>query len=199
MFWDNVAGIYDIFANFINGKTHKILCSKVKEEISSTDEVLECACGTGLLSGIIAQNAKSLVATDFSEKMLKKASKKHNSHTNIQFQKGNILQIEYPNESFHVVVAANVIHLLEEPFKALAELDRVCKKGGKIIIPTYMNKNNKEKTNVFANIVGKAGANFKRQFTFETYKEFIQEAGFENVEYSFIKGKIPCGVAIIKK
>ena len=38
---------------------------------------------------------------------------------------------------------ANVIHLLDEPYKALAELDRVCHVGGKIIIPTYMNKNDK--------------------------------------------------------
>ena len=38
----------------------------------------------------------------------------------------SILQIEYPNENFDVVVAANVIHLLDEPYKALAEMDRVC-------------------------------------------------------------------------
>lgn len=43
------------------------------------------------------------------------------------------------------MVAANVIHLLDEPYKALAELDRVCRIGGKIIIPTYMNKNEKVK------------------------------------------------------
>ena len=41
---------------------------------------------------------------------------------------------------FDKVIAANVIHLLDEPFKALAELDRVCKPGGQIIIPTYINR-----------------------------------------------------------
>ena len=199
MFWDRVAGVYDIFTNIINRKTHKSLCAKVGEEISATDEVLECACGTGLLSGVIARKCKRLVATDFSPKMLQKASRKYRSYTNIEFREGNILQIEYPDEHFDIVVAANVIHLLDEPYKALAELDRVCRKGGKIILPTYMNKDKKGQTSPFANAVGKAGADFKRQFTFDTYKQFIKEAGYENVDYSWIDGKIPCAVAVIKK
>ena len=37
----------------------------------------------------------------------------------------------------------------------------MCRIGGKIIIPTYMNKNEKGKTRGFANTVGKAGADFK--------------------------------------
>ena len=72
MFWDNVAGVYDIFANIINKKTHEGLRTKVAEEISKEDIVLECACGTGLLSGVIAEKCKNLVATDFSVKMLKR-------------------------------------------------------------------------------------------------------------------------------
>lgn len=199
MFWDNVAGVYDIFANFINKKTHIELRAKVADEISEVDTVLECACGTGLLSGVIAEKCKSLIATDFSEKMLKKASKKYCAYANVEFCKGNILQIEYPDVKFDVVVADNVIHLLDEPYKALAELDRVCRTGGKIIIPTYMNKNHKGKTSRFANTVGKAGADFKRQFTYDTYKEFMKKAGYENVEYYLLEGRIPCAVAVITK
>ena len=199
MFWDNVAVVYDIFANIINKKTHKGLLAKVSEEVSKEDIVLECACGTGLLSGVIAKKCKHLVATDFSVKMLNKASKKHCAYTNIEFREGNILQIEYPDEKFDVVVAANVIHLLDEPYKALAELTRVCRIGGKMIIPTYINKNEKGKTSGFANTVGKAGADFKRQFTYDSYKEFIKDAGYKNVEYSLIEGKIPCAVAVITK
>lgn len=199
MFWDRVAAVYDVFAKIINRKTHKGLCDQVGGLITSSDKVLECACGTGLLSGVIAKKCKSLVATDFSVNMLKKAKKKYREYSNIEFKEGNILQIEYPDESFDVVVAANVIHLLDEPYKALGELDRVCRKGGKMIIPTYMNKNHKGKTNTFANTVGKAGADFKRQFTLDTYKMFFEKAGYNNVEYTLIEGRIPCAVAVIGK
>ena len=76
MFWDQVAGVYDIFVNVINRKTHKILKEIVSDLIEPDDVVLECACGTGLLSAVIAQKCRRLTATDFSEMMLKKAEKK---------------------------------------------------------------------------------------------------------------------------
>ena len=199
MFWDNIAGIYDVFVNVINKKTHIGLCSKMEEFITSDDEVLECACGTGMLSVVIARKCKSLIATDFSVKMLKKARRKYGKYGNVEFKCGNILQIEYPDASFDVVVAANVLHLLDEPYKALHELNRVCRKGGKLIIPTYINKNAAGKTGKFVTTIGKAGANFKRQFTSESYKSFFEEAGYENVEITLIEGYIPCAVAVMNK
>lgn len=48
-----------------------------------------------------------------------------------------------------------VIHLLDDPYKALSELDRVCKAGGKMIIPTYVNK---DKAKGFDKTIDKAGA-----------------------------------------
>ena len=41
MFWDKVAWIYDVFANVINRKANKALCTAVAELIRPTDEVLE--------------------------------------------------------------------------------------------------------------------------------------------------------------
>ena len=48
MFWDRVAGVYDLFANYYNAGTHRVLCHEVAL-VSSEDDVLECACGTGPL------------------------------------------------------------------------------------------------------------------------------------------------------
>jgi ubiquinone/menaquinone biosynthesis C-methylase UbiE len=59
MFWDRVAGVYDIFVNVINRKTHQKLKEIVSDLIEADDTVLECACGTGLLSAVIAQSAGS--------------------------------------------------------------------------------------------------------------------------------------------
>ena len=199
MFWDHVAGVYDLFANVWNKRTHKALRAYVETQISPTDEVLECACGTGLLTEGITAQCKALVATDFSEKMLEKAKKKCAGKGNVTFKRENILQIDEPDGRFDAVVAANVIHLLDEPLRALAELDRVCRRGGKIVIPTYMNQNEKGQDSGFATVVGQAGADFKRAFTLDTYKAFFKAAGYENVEYAFFEGRVPCAVAVIKK
>lgn len=199
MFWDRVAGVYDLFAEIWNKKAHKVLCAYVEAEISPADEVLECACGTGLLTEGLAQRCRHLVATDFSEKMLEKAEKKCGGLGNVTFKRENILQIDEPDGRFDAVVAANVIHLLDEPLRALAELDRVCRRGGKIIIPTYMNENEKGQASGFSTVVGRAGADFKRAFTLDSYKAFFAEAGYTDVRYAFFAGRVPCAVAVIRK
>ena len=199
MFWDNVAWIYDVFANVINRKANKALCAEVEKLISSSDNVLECACGTGLLTGVIAPRCQSLVATDFSAKMLKRAEKKCKKYGNVRLEQANILQLSYRDGRFDAVVAANVIHLLDEPYRALHELERVCKPGGKIIIPTYMNQTDKGKTNSVSDAIGKAGADFKREFTLDTYKQFFAAVGYTDARYILCAGKIPCAVAILRK
>ena len=199
MFWDRVAFVYDIFANIINKKVHKKLKEIVANEITKEDDVLECACGTGMLTKVVAPKSKSIIATDFSSKMLKRAKKKCKKYNNVEFMNANIMKLDFDDNSFDIVIAANVIHLLDDPIKAINELDRVCKENGKIIIPTYMNKDDNGNTSGFAKRVGKAGADFKRQFTYDSYKEFFNEFGYRNVEYTMINGKVPCCVAVIKK
>ena len=199
MFWDRVAFVYDIFANIINKKVHKKLKEIVANEITKEDDVLECACGTGMLTKVVAPKSKSIIATDFSSKMLKRAKKKCKNFNNVEFMNANIMKLDFDDNSFDIVIAANVIHLLDDPIKAINELDRVCKENGKIIIPTYMNKDEKGNTSGFAKRIGKAGANFKRQFTYDSYKVFFNELGYKNVEYKMINGRVPCCVALIKK
>ena len=199
MFWDHVAWVYDIFANIINRKANKALCAAVEKLISSTDNILECACGTGLLTGVIAPRCNDLIATDFSANLLKRTQKKYGKYGNVHIERANILQLAYPDERFDVVVAANVIHLLDDPHRALRELERVCKPGGKMILPTYMNQTEKGTTNKMSGAIGKAGADFKHEFTLESYKRFFADAGYGNTSYTLCQGRIPCAVAVLRK
>ena len=198
MFWDKVAGVYDIFVNVINRKTHQKLKKIVSDLIGPDDIVLECACGTGLLSAVIAPKCQQLTATDFSRKMLKKAEKNCRVYRNIIYAQADITSLVYSDDSFDRVVAGNVIHLLDNPLKALNELNRVCKDCGMLIIPTYMNKNSRGKTSGFAGVVGKAGADFKRQFTVDSYKQFFLDAGYHDVKILLADGRIPCAVAVMR-
>lgn len=199
MFWDKIACVYDVFANIINRETNIKLCNVVDGEISSTDYVLECACGTGLLTKAIGEKCNSLIATDYSIKMLKIAERKLKKYQNIKFECVDIMKLPYPNNSFDKVIAGNVIHLLDDPIKAIQELYRVCKLNGKIIIPTYMNKNNAGNVDNVSNSIDKLGVNFKRQFNKEKYMSFFKDLGYQDVRYIDCMGRIPCVVAIIKK
>lgn len=199
MFWDRVAGIYDLFGNIYNGRVNRKLCKIVAEEVSPDDKVLECACGTGMISLSLAPRCARLIATDFSEGMIKRTKEKLSPYANAEVRKADIMDLPFADRIFDCVVAANVIHLLDEPYKALSELDRVCKAGGKLIIPTYVNNEKTGKTSGFAKTVGKAGADFKRQFTFSNYRGFFEEAGYSDIKVIQIPGRVPCAVAIIVK
>ena len=50
MFWNKIAGLYDLFENIYNKKVYTGTGKKVAEYINAQDEVLECACGTGAIS-----------------------------------------------------------------------------------------------------------------------------------------------------
>lgn len=198
MFWDKVSGFYDFFETAYNGKVYRNLGKRVAEEIGQNDVVLECACGTGAISKYIAPNCKQLVATDFSEGMLKQTAKKCKNYTNVKIRRADMTQLMYRDNMFDKVVAGNVIHLLEEPFAAIKELERVCKAGGKIIIPTYINAS--DRTNQKAvRLLEFAGADFKRQFDINSYRKFFEDAGIKNITYDVVNGRMPCAVAIITK
>lgn len=199
MFWDTVAGVYDLFANVYNRKVHASLCAYVEGLISPEDVVLECACGTGMLSVCIAPKCARLTATDFSEKMLVQAKKKCGKFKNVTYENSDITALSYPDASFDKVIAGNVIHLVDEPLKALAELDRVCRPGGQIIIPTYMNRKASGKSSAFVQTLGKAGADFKRQFSFASYRQFFEDAGYAGGSYTLIEGRVSCAVAVLQK
>jgi len=49
---------------------------------------------------------------------------------------GDINSLPIPNESFDYVLCTEVLEHVPEPIKAIKELVRICKKGGKIIITT---------------------------------------------------------------
>ena len=198
MFWDYIANFYDFFENLYNSKVNQELCKKVAERMSSNDNVLECACGTGMISVHIATKCRSLIATDFSQGMLAKSRKRCKKIKNIRVEKANILHLEYPNESFDKIVAANVIHLLDQPDIAISELIRVCKKGGKII-PTYIITKEHGISTILIRLINHFTKTFLYQFNEQSYKNFLKKLGYSQIDFEVINGRTACCIAVITK
>ena len=200
MYWDNIAALYDLFEDTYNRKVYRETGMAVSEEIENTDNVLECACGTGAISVYIAPKCRKLIATDMSGKMLKQTRKKTAEFSNVKVRRADMTHLKCKDEMFDKVIAGNVIHLLDDPVSAVNELVRVCKTGGKVIIPTYMNMGTGSTANkLLIKIISRMGADFKRQFDLESYKEFFRKAGYENVRFRVVEGKMPCALAVITK
>lgn len=197
MFWDKAARFYDFFETVYNRKVYREFPAKVAEMTDAQDTVLECACGTGIITACVAQRCKSIIATDYSEGMLGQAKSKCSGLNNVTIQKANIMQLDFADNSFDKVIAGNVIHLLDDPSGAMKELERVCKPGGKIILPTYVNHEKTGKPSFIVRMLKKIGVDFKMQFTMTSYKEFISNMGYTNAEYYKVDGKMPNVIAVI--
>lgn len=198
MFWDKISGLYDLFENVYNKKVYKALGTSIAAYVGKDDVVLECACGTGAISKAVAVKCKKLVAVDLSKGMLKQAKKNCSGLDNIIFKLADITKLRCRDEVFDKVIAGNVIHLLDEPVCAVKEMLRVCKTGGKVIIPTYITKS-KHSIRLLVKAFDLFGGNFKRQFDLASYKDFFFGSGFENTRFFVIDGRIPCAVAVITK
>ncbi len=198
MFWDKVSGFYDLVETIYNGKVYSELGRRIAEEIKQGDIVLECACGTGAISKHIAPECRQLIATDFSVGMLRQAAKNCRKYANVKLRRADMTHLKCRDNRFDKVIAGNVIHLLKDPYAAVRELERVCKPGGRIIIPTYINASAGVNQKA-VRLLELAGADFKRQFDMESYRQFFEAAGYQNVEYFVIPGRMPCAVAVIIK
>ena len=95
-------------------------------------------------------------------------------------------------------MAGNVIHLLPEPQKAMEELLRVCREGGKVILPTYINKSEKS-SRAAVRFLEKLGADFKQQFDADSYRRFFTEMHLTKTDFFIVEGRMPCDIAVITK
>lgn len=100
--------------------------------------VLDAACGEGYGSSILAETAKEVIAVDIDEGVIRRARKLYEKKDNLNFRQGNIEKLDLPDHSIDVVVSFETIeHVSEETqIKFLAEINRVLKKEGILVMST---------------------------------------------------------------
>lgn len=196
-FWDKVAGVYDI-AEGLNGDVYRKICGITRQLTPAGAKVLDCAAGTGELSLAAAKKAASIVCTDISENMLKTAEKKARSlgAENISFEARNIFDLKDPDETYDIVIAGNVLHLLDEPQKAVGELYRVLKPGGRLLLPTFTTKN---KGKLIIKLYKLLGFKPAADYLPEEYRKMLKNCGLGRVRTKLIDGIVPCCYAVIEK
>ena len=133
-FWDRVAWLYDLVERS-NRAVNTAAAARTAQLVPAGARVLDCAAGTGEFSLAAAKRAGTVLCTDQSQAMLKQARKKaaRRKVTNIRFAQRDVTALSDPDGSFEAVIAANVLHLLSQPEKAVRELWRVTAPGGRLI------------------------------------------------------------------
>lgn len=97
------------------------------------DAILDCATGTGDLAVAFKKRVQSgrVVGTDFVPEMIELAKRKA---SNIEFEVADVTNLPYANDTFDVASISFGIRNVGDPRKGIAELARVIKPGGRVII-----------------------------------------------------------------
>jgi len=108
---------------------------RFSQEIGEKRPVWDLGCGPGQTARYLKDLGIEISGLDLSEKILEQA---RTIHPDIPFRKGNILELEFGNDSIAGVVAFYaIVHFTEEQVKtAFREVFRVLQPGG-IFLFTY--------------------------------------------------------------
>lgn len=104
--------------------------------ITSQDDVLDVACGPGLVACAVAPHARHVTGIDLTPRMIKIAERRQlELHlTNMAWRVGNVLALPFDRGSFTAVITRYSFHHFLAPADVLAEMRRVCKPGGRVMV-----------------------------------------------------------------
>jgi phosphatidylethanolamine/phosphatidyl-N-methylethanolamine N-methyltransferase len=136
--------VYAVWAKFYDRIYQGLLARAQREAVAaacaSGREILEIGVGTGLTLPYFERD-KQVVGADLSLDMLRVARAKVLSQ-NLDHVRGLMVmdacRLGFADRSFDAVTAQFVITLVPDPEQALAEMDRVLRPGGEIVISSRL-------------------------------------------------------------
>lgn len=138
--FSQVATNYDKANSILSLGIHHLWRKKLVElsQAKTGDRVLDCATGTGDLAIEFKKTVGykgEVVGTDFCIEMLASAPKKAASKKlDIHFEVADVTQLQYADNSFDIASISFGIRNVQDPVKALQEMARVVKPGGRVMI-----------------------------------------------------------------
>jgi len=135
--WDKMARKY-AQTPIRNEAVYREKLARTQSYFTPDTELFEFGCGTGTTAIEHAPHVRRVVATDLSANMLEIGREKAAAADidNISFEQASIEAFEPPAEQYDVVLALNLLHLLEDPQAAIAKAFAMLKPGGVFVTST---------------------------------------------------------------
>ncbi len=132
--YDSFAEAYnaETEANLINGYYMRPAIVNLAGDVAGR-RILEAGCGAGPIMAMLRDRGASVAGFDSSAKMLELARKRLGSEADLRVA-DLAGPLPYPDGVFDDVIAALVLHYLEDWAGPLAELRRVLRPGGRLIV-----------------------------------------------------------------
>ena len=152
--------------------------------IKEGDHVLDLGSGAGndcFVARAMVGESGHVTGLDFTDEMIARAriNNEKMGFTNVDFVKGDIEEMPFPDNRFDVIVSNCVLNLVPDKMKAFAGMMRVLKNGGRFCVSDVVIKGNlptalKEDAVMYAGCVSGA-------LQMENYLGIIEMTGFRNI------------------
>lgn len=131
--FDEVAPTYDRTNDLLSLGQSRLWRSRVAKKVASKSGqiILDLAAGTGSSSVTFLKPGVTVIATDFSEGMLAEGRKRH---PDLDFRFADATKLPFESDTVDAVTISFGLRNVVDVPKALSEMFRVLKPGGRVVI-----------------------------------------------------------------
>jgi ubiquinone/menaquinone biosynthesis C-methylase UbiE len=102
--------------------------------LTGSERALDAGAGTGALAFALSGLVREVVALDLVPELLAEARKRIGDHPNVTLVEGDVTRLPFRDAEFDLVGSLNTLHHVSRPELAVAELARVTRPGGALLV-----------------------------------------------------------------
>jgi len=201
-FWDKQAKDFTDHEQHTNLSGNKDFMTTLKY-LNIDDTVLDYGCATGIISNAIADKVKEIHAIDISSKMIEIAERKAGERNigNINYAQATIFDGRYQKESFNVILAFRILHMLEDIQTIMRRINELLKPGGTFISVSACMGDKKALLSILVFLASKMKIVplHINMFKLPELQGIITGGGFQIVEYERMDDKVPHYCIVARK
>lgn len=185
-FWDKMASRYESQFNTKYDESYNETIQITKKYLKDTDVVLDFGCGIGITTIELAESVKKIHAIDISENMISIAKRKTEEReiSNIQFDITNIYDEKLEKGSFDVIMAFNILYLIQDTDNVMKRINELLKPDGIFISATDCIQESIKFTKLIIQVfLSKIGVLPRvRRFKISELESIVEAGGFSIIE-----------------
>ncbi|MDU0367918.1 demethylmenaquinone methyltransferase [Microbacterium sp. KSW4-17] len=134
--FDQVAAAYDRTNSVLSLGNDRLWRAAVLRAVApkSGERILDLAAGTGTSSMAFVPSGAQVVAADFSKGMIAEGRRRHGDVPNLEFVQADATDLPFEDGEFDAVTMSFGLRNVNDPRRALRELRRVTRPGGRIVV-----------------------------------------------------------------